>query len=51
MPQCRGKTGPGSRSGWIGEQGVGGNGVGSRGFSEEKPGKGIIFKIKIKKKI
>ena len=23
MPQCRGMPGPGSRNGWVGEQGVG----------------------------
>jgi hypothetical protein len=39
MPQCRGMPGPGSRSGWVGEQGGGGD----RGFSEGKPGKVITF--------
>jgi hypothetical protein len=42
MPQYRGMPGPGSRSGWFGEQGEEG---GSRGFSEEKPGKGITFEM------
>jgi hypothetical protein len=40
MPQCRGMSGPGSRSEWVGEQRDGG---GKRGFSEGKLGKGIIF--------
>jgi hypothetical protein len=39
-------TGPGSGSGWIGEQGEGGR---HSGFSEGKPGKGITFDIQIKK--
>jgi hypothetical protein len=39
--------GPGSGSRWVGEQG---EGEGDRGFSEGKPGKGIIFKM-LKKKI
>jgi hypothetical protein len=34
--------GPGSRSGWVGEQEEGG---GDRGFSEWKPGKLIIFEM------
>jgi hypothetical protein len=34
--------GPGSGSGWVGEQGEGGK---DRGFSEGKPGKGVIKKI------
>jgi hypothetical protein len=38
--------GQGSRSGWVGEQGVGG---GDRGFSWGKPGKGIPFEMQIKK--
>jgi hypothetical protein len=39
--------GPGSRNGWVGEQGqVGGR---DRVFSEGKLGKGITFEIKIKK--
>jgi hypothetical protein len=42
MPQYRGMPGPGSRSGWIGEQGEGGE---NRGFSEGKPGKGITFEM------
>jgi hypothetical protein len=42
MPQCRGMPGPGSRSGWVGEQGEGGR---DRGFSEGKPRKGITFEI------
>jgi hypothetical protein len=40
--------GPGSRSGWVSEQreGVGEGGEkGGRRFSEEKQGKGIIFKM------
>ena len=28
MPQCRGIPGPGSRSGWVGEQGEGGGDFG-----------------------
>jgi hypothetical protein len=42
MPQYRGMPRPGSRSGWIGEQGEEG---GNSGFSEGKPGKGITFEI------
>jgi hypothetical protein len=42
MSQYRGMLGPGSRSGWVGEQGDGG---GDRGFSEGKPGKGITFEM------
>jgi hypothetical protein len=38
--------GPGSRSGWVGEQKERG---GNRGFSEGKPGKGITFEMQIKK--
>jgi hypothetical protein len=38
----RGMPGLGSRSGWVGEQG---EGVGYRGFSERKLGKGIAFKM------
>jgi hypothetical protein len=44
MPQYRGMPGPGSGSGWIGEQGeLGGN----RGFFflERKLGKGITFEM------
>jgi hypothetical protein len=40
--QCRGMPGPGSWSGWVGEQGEGG---GDRGVSEWKPGKGITFQM------
>jgi hypothetical protein len=39
---CRGMPGPGSRSGWVGEQGEGG---GDKRFSVGKPGKGLTFKI------
>jgi hypothetical protein len=46
MPQYRGIPGPGSASGWVGEQGEGGW---NRGFSEGKPGKEITFEISIKK--
>jgi hypothetical protein len=42
MPQYRGMPGPGSRSGWVGEQGEGG---GKGEFSEGKPGKGITFEM------
>jgi hypothetical protein len=42
MPQCRGMPGPGSRSGWVGEQGKRRR---DRGVSEGKPGKGIIFEM------
>jgi hypothetical protein len=35
-------SGPGSESGWVGEQGNGGE---DRGFSEEKLRKGITFEI------
>ena len=42
MPQHRGVPGPESRSGWVGEQGKEGR---VRGFSEEKPGKGITFEM------
>jgi hypothetical protein len=45
MPQYRGMPRPGSRSGWVGEQG---DREGDRGFSEEKPGKGIAFEMSIK---
>ena len=44
MPQCRGIPGPGSRSGWVGEQGEGERKWG-REFSEGKPGMGITFEI------
>ena len=46
MPQYRGMPEPGSRSGWVGEQGEWG---GDRRFSEEKLGKVIIFEMQIKK--
>jgi hypothetical protein len=42
MSQCRGMAGPGSRSGWVGEQG---EGAGDRGFSEGNPGTGITFEM------
>jgi hypothetical protein len=42
MSQYRIMPGPGSGSGWFGEQG---EGVGNRGFSEMKLGKGITFEI------
>jgi hypothetical protein len=42
MPQYRGMPGPGSRSGWIGEQGKAGE---DRGFLEGKPGKGTTFEM------
>jgi hypothetical protein len=42
MPQCGGMPGPGSWSGWVGEQEEGGW---DRGFSEDKPGKGITFEM------
>ena len=42
MPQYRGMPRPGSRSGWVGEQGEGG---GDSGFLEGKLGKGIIFEM------
>jgi hypothetical protein len=45
MPQYRGMPGPGSRNGWVGEQGEGRE---DRGFSEGKPGKGTTFEMKIK---
>jgi hypothetical protein len=35
MPKYRGMPGPGSKSGWVGEQGGG-----DRGLSEGKTGKG-----------
>ena len=46
MPQCRAMPGQGSRSGWVGEQGEGGE---DRGFSEGKLGKGMTFEMLIKK--
>jgi hypothetical protein len=42
MSQYRGMPGPGSRSGWVGEQG---ERRGGRGFSERKLGKGITFEM------
>jgi hypothetical protein len=42
VPQYRGMPGPGSGSGWVGEQG---EGRGNRGFSEQKPGKVITFEM------
>ena len=42
MPQYRGMPWPGSRSGWVGEQGEVGE---DRGFSERKLGKGIPFEM------
>jgi hypothetical protein len=42
MPQYREMPGPGSRSGWVGEQGLGG---GYMGFSKRKLGKGITFEM------
>ena len=42
MPQYREMLGPGSRSGWVGEQGKGG---GVKGVLERKPGKGITFEM------
>jgi len=40
MPQCRGMPGPGSRSWWVGEQGVR-----KWGFPERKLGKWITFEM------
>jgi hypothetical protein len=42
MPQCRGMPGPGSRSGWAGEQGEWG---GDGSFQRERPGKAITFEM------
>jgi hypothetical protein len=42
MPQYRGMPGPGSRCGWVGEQGEVG---GDRGFLERKLGNGITFEM------
>jgi hypothetical protein len=42
MPQYKGIYGPGSRSGWVGEQGEGGE---DRGFLEGKLGKGMTFEM------
>jgi hypothetical protein len=46
MPKCTGMSGPGSISGWVGEQV---EGIWNNGFSEGKPEKGITFEIQIKK--
>jgi hypothetical protein len=46
MPQYRGMPGPGSRSGWVGEQGYGER---NRGFLEGKLVKGITFEMQILK--
>jgi hypothetical protein len=43
MPQYRGTPGPGIECEWVGEQDQGGGD--SRGFSEEKPGKGTTFEM------
>jgi hypothetical protein len=42
MPHYRGMPGPGSRSGWIGEQG---EGEVDRGLLKGKLGKEIIFEM------
>jgi hypothetical protein len=42
MPQYRGMSGPGSGSGWVGEQGEEGE---DKEFSEGKPGKEITFEM------
>jgi hypothetical protein len=42
MPQYRIMPGPGSRSGWVGEQD---EGEGERGFSERRLGKGITLEM------
>jgi hypothetical protein len=42
MPQYRRMPGPGSRRGWVGEQGEEGE---DREFSEGKPEKGITFEM------
>ena len=42
MPQCKGVSGPGNRSWWVGEQGECGGG---RVFLEGKPEKGITFEM------
>jgi hypothetical protein len=42
MPQYRRIPGPGSRTGWVAEQGKLG---GDKGFSEGKLGKGITFEM------
>jgi hypothetical protein len=45
IPQCGGMPGSGSRSGWVGEWGEQGEGVGEGYFLEGKPGKGIMFEM------
>jgi hypothetical protein len=42
MAQCRGMPGPGSRSGWVGEQGEVGR---EEGVFRGGPEKGITFEI------
>jgi hypothetical protein len=42
IPQYKELPGPGSGSGWVGEQGEGGR---NRGFSEGKLGKGTTFEM------
>ena len=42
MPQYQGVPGPGSRSGWVGEQRERG---GNREFSEGNQGKGLTFEM------
>jgi hypothetical protein len=42
MPQYRRMPGPGSRSGWVGDQGERER---DRGISEGKLGKGITFEM------
>jgi hypothetical protein len=46
MLQCRERPGPGSRSGWVGEQGQEGR---DRGILEGKRRKGITFEMEIRK--
>jgi hypothetical protein len=43
MLQYRGMPGPGSRNGWVGEQGWGEGKI--RGLSERKLGMGIAFEM------
>jgi hypothetical protein len=42
MLKFRGMLGPGSKSGWVGEQGKRG---GDKGASEKKSGKGITLEM------
>jgi hypothetical protein len=42
MPQYRGMPGPGSRIGWVGEQG---KWEGNRRFLERKLGNGVTFEM------